>query len=735
VNSLFFRLDLEGYIASFESHLARQKPIPLEGDTKLHYEMICELQNITYPPPPKVANVDTYLMHLSKQGVLRVQEIWELVKIIGYFKKLSKFPFEGRVGEWIGQITIPESIEPIVGWFDEKGNLKSEVDPRFEQIDSSLGRIKEQLQTQFRQLLSTKRIEPYLVDRQIHLLHAQETLLVRGGFNHVLKATVVGRSSSGFFYVLPESVEALKKKQSQLLDEKEAIIYEYCKKISAEFAKKIPFLKFINRAFDRLDAYHARIAFAKEKGWEFLLPSQNQNIQLSGFKHPALQDPKPLHVNFNKNVLLVTGVNAGGKTMLLKSILSAVLMSKYLLPMPINAAKSKIGHFKNIEAIIEDPQNVKNDISTFAGRMVQFSKLFHKKGSTLVGIDEVELGTDADEAASLFKVLIDFWMDRGMKLIITTHHKRLASLLATDERVELLAALYDEKAQRPTFEFLHGTIGKSYAFETAQRYGIPANLIAKAKSVYGEDKENLNELIQKNIDLELKMKHTLAKLEEQRQKIDKKSAYLLEKEQKLESEYKKRELQLEREYNDAIKAAKDALKATRTKEADKALNAAHLAKKRISKAVIKKTQTESLKPGDNIKYGRNKGVLKGIRKDKAIIECEGITMHVPLASIKKSTANVIAPPVKTKINLSRSHQGSVELDLHGLRSDEAIEKLDKFLSDSLINGFDEVLVYHGIGTGKLAYAVKTFLKSHPKVVSFSDAPPNLGGFGATVVRL
>ncbi len=73
--------------------------------------------------------------------------------------------------------------------------------------------------------------------------------------------------------------------------------------------------------------------------------------------------------------------------------------------------------------------------------------------------------------------------------------------------------------------------------------------------------------------------------------------------------------------------------------------------------------------------------------------------------------------------------------MHGLRSDEAIEKLDKFLSDSLINGFDEVLVYHGIGTGKLAYAVKTFLKSHPKVVSFSDAPPNLGGFGATVVRL
>lgn len=735
MNPLFLRLDLEGYIASYESHLAREKPIPLEGDTKRHFEMISQLQKFEYPAPPKVVNVDTPLMHLSKQGILRIGEIWELVKIVSYFGKLTRFPFDGKMAQWMEQIIIPESIEEIVKYFDTKGELRSQIDPRFERIDNSLSHIKEQLQTQFRQLLFTKRIEPYLVDKQIHLLHAQESLLVRGGFNHALKATVIGRSSSGFFYVVPEIVESLKKKESALWDEKESIVYEYCKKISLEFGKKLPFLKFINNAFDRMDAYHARIAFAKEKGWEFLLPSAGESIELSGFKHPALHEPKPLHVSFKGSVLMVTGVNAGGKTMLLKSLLSAVLMAKYLLPMPIHASKSKIGQFKNIEAIIEDPQNVKNDISTFAGRMVQFSQLFHKKGPTLVGIDEVELGTDADEAASLFKVLIEQLMDRDVKLIITTHHKRLASLLATDERVELLAALYDEKAQRPTFEFLHGTIGKSYAFETALRYGIPANLIAQAKSVYGEDKENLNELIQKNIDLELRMKRTLANLEDEKEKIERKSTHLLEKEADLESAYRAKESKLESEYNSAIKAAKDALKASGFKEAHQALNAAHVAKTRIAKEPPLVQQKATLSPGDSIKYGRTKGILKALKKDKAIIECEGITLHVPLHAIKRSGAVPTPPAPKTKVDISRSGRGGIQLDLHGLRSEEATEKLDQFLSDALINGFDEVLVYHGIGTGKLAYAVKTFLKTHPKVLSFVDAPPNLGGFGATVVRL
>ena len=237
---------------------------------------------------------------------------------------------------------------------------------------------------------------------------------------------------------------------------------------------------------------------------------------------------------------MITGVNAGGKTMLLKSILSAVYMSKYLIPYSANHT-TIIGTFKYIEAILDDPQNVKNDISTFAGRMVQFSKLFTKKDA-IVGVDEIELGTDSDEAASLFKVILEELMAKNIKIIVTTHHKRLASLLSANENVELIAALYDEQNQRPTYKFLQGTIGQSYAFETALRYHIPPFVVKKAKEVYGEDKERLNELIQKSSQLQIEYEQKIKTLDKQIAKTKQLKKSLQEKSLKLDKEFQTKKI-------------------------------------------------------------------------------------------------------------------------------------------------------------------------------------------------
>ena len=108
------------------------------------------------------------------------------------------------------------------------------------------------------------------------------------------------------------------------------------------------------------------------------MPNKQKRIKLEEFAHPAIENPVPITMDFSKQIMLVTGVNAGGKTMLLKSLLSAVYMSKYLLPFKCNAPHTQVGHYKGIEAVIDDPQSVKNDISTFAGRMQEFAKLFEK---------------------------------------------------------------------------------------------------------------------------------------------------------------------------------------------------------------------------------------------------------------------------------------------------------------------------------------------------------------------
>jgi DNA mismatch repair protein MutS2 len=727
------KLDLTNYIESLESLFCREKSVILEGDINVHYKILKDLESYTLKTPPKIIDLDSQLMYLQKQGVLKIYEIYEFLQIIKYFLYLKKFNFEGKLATWIEKIVIPNELEILVDNFDERGELQQGFDDDLDRVKNNIYINKDEIKQKLYSVINSKGLQSYLVDHQVHLVHGEQTLLVRGGFNHVLKAKVLDRSQGGFFYVLPHSVSSLKQKQADLINLKEEILYKIAKEFSSTLNKHLQFLKFINKEFDRYDHYQARLQFAKNGDKNFILPKSNSKInRLVDFKHPALHDPKSVSIDFSKSVVMITGVNAGGKTMLLKSILSAVYMSKYLIP--YNCDKSTVvGSYKQISAILDDPQNVKNDISTFAGRMLQFSKLFGRNNA-IVGVDEIELGTDSDEAASLFKVIIEELITKDIKIVITTHHKRLAALLASNEKVDLIAALYDEDARKPTYEFLQGTIGKSYAFETAQRYHIPHGVVKKAKQVYGEDKDKLNELIERSSSLEREYKQKIEILDKKIAKNEQLEKSLKDQKENIDKNLQVQKDKLEREYKEAIDEAKKAVKLNDSKAQHKLLNEAH--KKKTSIKVTKNQEPIELKVGDRVKYNNTKGVLVSIKGKKAMVETDdGMKMQLPLSSLKRS-GNIPAPkPKNIKINVQKPSTGHVKLDLHGQRAEEAIENLDKFISDSLIAGFDEVLVYHGIGTGKLSYAVKKFLDTHPSVKSYNDATAKEGGYGAKVIKL
>ncbi len=735
MKQLIKKLDLSSYIEDYENYLARSKPLFLEGDRDLHFRYIKKISMLEFNSPPPINNLDQALAYLKKQGHLKLSDIFSFIQIIRYFNYLKKLNFDDEIREYLQKIVTPEQIYDITLYFDEKGRLQESIDERFVAINQSLKRIKEEIKSSLNSLLRSQKLSPFLVDSQIHYIDDSETLLLRGGFNQVIKGTVLKRSSGGFFYLHPKAISDLKEKETENLSQKDAIIFEYEKKISTLFYKYEKFLSFINKEFDRFDHYQARINFAKSKELEFIKPSKSKEIKLKDFSHPALSDPKPISIDFSKKILMITGVNAGGKTMLLKSILASVFLAKYLLPMKIDASKSTIANYKFIEAIIDDPQSVKNDISTFAGRMREFSKLF-SKNSFIAGVDEIELGTDSDEAATLFSVILEELSKKDAKVIITTHHKRLASMMAKRDEVELLAAIYDEKRQRPTYQFLSGTIGKSYAFETAQRYGIPNFIIDKAFSVYGKDKEKLNDLIQKNIDLELALRSKLQLIKKDEQRIDRLKTSLKEQKEAAKQALKEQQNRLESSYKEAIDKAKEAAKQESIKDIHKDLNkASKLINKARDEKILREDQAkEHFQEGDFVRYKNQRGKIISIKKKEAFIESDGFKLRVPLSELKRSS-NPPKRKTKTKITLQKPTHSFIQLDLHGLRSEEAIERLDIFLSNALISGFDEVLIYHGIGTGKLAFAVKEFLKSYPKVKSFSDAPANQGGMGATIVRL
>ncbi|WP_086267563.1 endonuclease MutS2 [Campylobacter devanensis] len=733
MEELFEKLDLSEYLSAYNEFLARPKPLFISGDSRANYEKIEEISSLNLKSPKEIANLDDALMRVSKQAVLHISEIYEFSKIIEYFNYLKSQNFGDKMHGYLDKIEIPSSIDKICDYFDENGEFKESIDERLISINEAYKNKKKQIDESLKKLIYTKSLSPYLVDTQIHYINSNEAFLVRGGFNHALKGTVIARSSGGYFYVLPDIVSKLKSEQSDLMDKKEEILFEHAKIISSIFHKNLPFLKFINSAFDYIDSLIARVSFAKSRDYNFVLANSSKDIILSEFAHPALKNPKRISVDFRGKILLITGVNAGGKSMLLKSILSAALLAKYLLPMSINSAKSSIGSFKEFEAIIEDPQNSKNDISTFAGRMLGFSKILGKK-QILIGVDEIELGTDFEEAASLYSVLLTSMMSSDIKIVITTHHKRLAMLLAKNSEVELIAALYDEQNSRPKYEFLKGIIGKSYAFETASRYGIPANLVASAKSAYGDDKENLNEMISKALNLELELKLKLKSTEEKELKLDELLKDLKEAKIRADETLRARLNSLEAEFYKAINEAKRGINLKDTKEKQRSLNNANSIAKSIQKPTVLSEPIE-LKVGDRVKYDKIKGVVLSLSKNDAIIDSNGVNLRVPISLLKLTNQSPLNNQKSVNISLSRPNSASVMIDLHGLRSDEAIEKLDKFISDALIAGFDEVLIKHGIGTGKLAYAVKEFLKSHPSVKAFKDGAPSEGGFGSKVVKL
>ena len=731
LQTLITQLDLEQHINEFKSFFSRESSLYIEGDQELHYRYIKALDNLEFNAPPKVDNFYNIKGHLKKRGVLNFEMIFEIVKVVRYFRYFKNRELDGLIGEWMSKFVIPLEFHEVEKYFTQDGKFEENLDENLFGLSARIKEHRNNMSSSLKRMMGSSKLAGYLVDTQVHFVNNEDCLLVRGGFNHVLKGAVVGRSTGGFFYVSPDSILKSKEQIRYIEQEREAIFYEYAKEFSTKLYELLPFITFIDKEFTKFDNYQARVLFAKSKNMQLIKSKNDSKIILSDFIHPALHKAKPINVDFSKNILMITGVNAGGKTMLLKSILASAFLAKYIIPMKLNENKSHIGSFKDVLAIIDDPQNVKNDISTFAGRMQEFSRIFEYK-SAVVGVDEIELGTDSDEAAALFKVILDDLIKRGQKVVVTTHHKRLAALMADRDDVELMAAIYDEEYRQPTYEFMHGIIGKSYAFETALRYGINNKIVNEAKRVYGDNSEKLSLLIERGSQLERELKQKHQKVDDKLEELRLKELGLKEQREKLHQELQEQKSALKRSYEVAISEAKNAAKAGDTGAIHRAMNKAN---KILPKEEVKSIKIpETFSVGDSVKYHSQRGVIVSMKGSKeATIEVDGMRVRVKTQHLRHVQALKVKPSTSLKLNVEK--KAGLKCDLHGMRADEACDTLDAFLSNALINGWDEIIIYHGIGTGKLSFAVKNFLKAHPSVKKFEDAPPHLGGYGAKIVTL
>lgn len=733
IEGLCNRLDLVEFINRFSGFFARITPFYIEGDIVVLKQFIDELESIPFIPPRQVSNLDSELLHIKKFGILKLDSIFEFIKIIKYFLYLKKINFTNsrHVSSWLSNINIPSEIVEIARSFDDDGKINNGIYPKLDSLNSNIISLKVEIKKSINKILQKDRILPYLVDKQTHLIDSKECLLLKAGFNKCLDGRILERSSAGYFYVFPSQLQSLYDRLDKLQVEIEILIYEIESDISRVFLKNHAFLKYINREFDKFDSIQARVMFAKTFDYNFILLNNSGDIVLYDFAHPALANPILTNIDFSKQILIITGVNAGGKTMLLKSILSAALLAKYLIPFKINSFKSKISNFKNIYAVINDPQNSKNDISTFAGRMIEFRNIL-LLDRLLLGIDEIELGTDASEASALYFSILKHLQNKGAKVVITTHHKQLASMMAKNPDVELMAALYDESARIPTYTFLQGCIGKSYAFESAIRYGIPLNIINEAKALYGDNLENLNELIEQTSLLQSELRQKEDKLDKLIKSNENKNNELNELISKQNLALNNKKIELENIYNVALKDLKTAIKTNNTKTMQQTLNRQNELLKSLPKPEINKNI--KFEVGNRVQSGKSSGVIINISNDMALVDLDnGRKMKIHVSKLKFGSK--ISDKKKQNISFSLDTLHCLpSLDLHGKRVDEALELLDDYISRCLMAGYDEVIIKHGIGGGVLSKVVKEFLENHKKVKSFSDATPQNGGFGAKLVR-
>lgn len=722
--NLITKLGLNDFINTFKTYFSREflntDGILNNYDLQKLQNMILSLESNPIPVLPKVKCLDSEIVKLKKNASLHLKDIFEFMKIIKLFFNISKLENIKDIflKNYIETFKFPNEIINLLSLFDFKNSnkiLKNGADAKLDSYILSLESKKKQKENELYLAMNIKNLQEFLVDSNIHFVENQSCLLLRAGYSNVLNAKIIARSAHGFFYIVPLSIENLQQQIYALEDKIEARMYELSKEYSKILTKHILFVKFINNEFDFIDSANARILFAKDYNFEFVFPvmeSKLDSIIIAEYSHPNLNKPKPISINIQKKLLMITGVNAGGKTMLLKSILSALFCAKNLIPMKINAAKSNLAFFKHIAIIAQDPQDSKNDISTFSGRICEIVKFLNMK-DLILGIDEIEIGTDSNEAACLYKVILEHFLTNKVNLIVTTHHKSLVSLMADNSNIELKAAMYDYKNAKPTFSFMDG-IGKSYALECAKQYGIPKEIIKKAKEIYGENANKLEKLIEtsnsqitQNKAKELELQNLIAQNVEKEKKLDSMKI-------ELENNFKTQSLELKRHYNEAIKELKmlakkgKNLESNITKEIHKTLNKSH--KKQEMQPKINIESSKDFKINSWVKY---KGkIAKVISKDSTGYTIQTIQNNIKIKKIKAiELENTATPESKGDYNLQMQVKPSTKIDLHGMTKDEALENLESFFSNALAARFSEVEVVHGIGSGTLKKLVENFLDS------------------------
>ena len=713
-----------------------------------------------------------------------------------------------------GVLTFPEILRRIDQILDKYGKVKDSASPALADIRMQLHKAEGSVSRTLYSILRAAQSEG-LVDKDVTPTVRDGRLVVpiAPGLKRKIKGIVHDESSTGktVFVEPTEVVEANNRIRELEAEERREVV-----RILVDFTKLVrPYVNEIIYAYlllAEIDFIRARAEFAVLVGGIEPEVQAAPVIDWISSRHPLLwlalkkQDKPvvPLDITLprDRHILIISGPNAGGKSVCLKTVGLLQYMLQCGLSVPMSE-RSTVGVFKNLMIDIGDEQSIENDLSTYSSHLLNMKNMMRQANDgTLLLIDEFGTGTEPQIGGAMAEAVLNQFVKKQAWGVITTHYQNLKHYADSHDGIANGAMLYDRHEMRPLFQLAIGQPGSSFAIEIARKTGIPEEVIKEASEMVGSDyiqsdkylqdivrdkrywenkRQNVHQRekelertvarYEKEIaDLEQSRKDILRKAKEQAEELLKESNKKIEnaireiRESQAEKEETKRireELnefkagvsEIDAKANDdliakkirQIQERKERHKKHKDEKAERERQAAAKLREAASKAA--KKEGRNLEVGDSVKIRglSTVGKIESMDGKNATVIFGGMRTKMPASRLEYvDMAEAKKEDVAPVFNVSRETRETIDnrklnfhqdLDVRGMRGDEALNAVMYFIDDACLVGMSRVRILHGKGNGILRQLIRQYLATVPSVTSFRDEHVQFGGAGITVVDI
>ena len=691
----------------------------------------------------------------------------------------------GGVGTGDDFPILRELVSKVTAFKGEVAAVRDAIDPGGDVLDSSspeLKRIRTELRQKRQKLRGTLEqytrgsAAKYLQDEVITERNGRFVLMVRAEHRGNVPGIVHGSSTTGAtLFMEPSATVEINNDIVELEDREREEILRILLELTDRFRARPADMSISREVARALDVLQAKARYsAKVNGIEpeFTIDT---SLQLKAARHPMLEHAVPVDVLLDppNRVLLITGPNTGGKTVALKTAGLFALMAQAGLHVPATVAKLPV--FRSVFADIGDEQSIEASLSTFSSHIRNLVSMDRDlQMPALVLLDEVGTGTDPNEGGALATAIVQHFRQRGALIVATTHFDAVKTWGIGTEGVAVAAFAFDPHNFAPTYKLLYGAPGRSLAIEMAQRLGMPSSVIAAARGYLSDDQKRLQAHLSR-LDAQARaLESDRVKLERERRAFNETNAELSKREKSLaerEEVFKKRlnerlderlrqarrdvdaVIEQLKEKSEAIAEKASLRAAINTGETGSARAGARAEIDRIvedlrqpasvstaAAAAAAAVETSEPEVGSRVTVGGLglEGVVISIDGNRVEIDVRGKRIHAKVKELRViggPPSKKTAAKVRVNVELKPREGMLSEINVIGMTVDQAVDRVSRFLDDTLVTDLHEVRIVHGHGTGQLRKGIQKFLKEHPQVQKYYAAPDNQGGGGATIVEL